>query len=154
TTLGRDILSASAGAGSGGRAIGFDGANVTYSGTLTLNAPPTSLGNGGPGIGTVLTVTGRITGPGKLSIGANNSHINLWGNNDYAGGTDVSLERAMVLGVGTNTAFGSGTVTFGANQTTNGGYLRADFGPRTIANPIAFNGIYELGVTGPNDLTL
>lgn len=147
----RDITSQTAGGSSGFRSVSFAAAHATYSGTLTINAPETTLGNGSSG--SVLTVTGRITGPGRLTIGSNNSHINLWGANDYTGGTAVSLENRMVLGVGTDTAFGTGPVNFGANATGSGGFLRADFGPRTIANAITTDGISELSVTGPHDLT-
>src|SRR5262249_34707805 len=58
-----------------------------------------------------------------------------------------------VVGLGTDTALGSGPVSVG-DASGDGATVRADFGPRTLANSLNFaGGGVHLGVTGVNDLT-
>lgn len=102
------------------------------------------------------TLSGIISGPGRLSTFFGG--WNLWGANTYSGGTTLDATNTSIIGLGTDTVgaitsgpFGTGTVTL----TTNGGWLRADLGARTVANPFAIaNATANFGVVGTNDLTL
>src|SRR5207302_204668 len=72
------------------------------------------------------------------------------GNNSYQGGTTFDTGVNAAIGVGTDTALGTGPVTF----TTVGANLRADNGPRSLANAITLVSGAYFGVAGTNNLTL
>lgn len=84
---------------------------------------------------------GVISGSGSIvataPTGSAGSNIYLYGNNTYSGGTTISNQA--VVGLGTNTAAGTGAVTLNA---PNGGLL---IGPGvTFTNPLT----YTAGVLG------
>jgi len=102
--------------------------NVAYTGTLKPNGTTYRLGGGG---GTLtMANTNAITGTGySLIVGGN---VVLSGANNYDSNTTLSAGN---LGVGNDSAIGSGTLTF------NGGGISSDSAtPRTIANAVAFTG--------------
>ncbi|MBU3694661.1 MAG: filamentous hemagglutinin N-terminal domain-containing protein, partial [Rhodocyclaceae bacterium] len=121
--------------GSGSSALG----NISIStGTLnvgTVKAASLTVDNAGAGdVGSLDLGAGFLTKKG-------NGTLTLSGTNTYSGGTTV---LAGTVVAGTDTAFGSGTVTF-ANGTT----LRATdpFGqPRTLANAIRLDGLVTVHV--------
>lgn len=75
------------------------------------------------------------TGTGKLTLSGTSTH---------AGGFII---ESGTLGIGSNTALGAGQITI------NGGGIRAEGSPRTLANPVTINGNFTLGrltnFTGP-----
>jgi autotransporter-associated beta strand protein len=118
----------------------------TISSNITLGQSLRLTGTSGS-FGTV-SLTGHITGPGGLNVFSGNWAVS--GNNDYAGGTTVDTIQSTALGVGSDTAFGSGPITF----TSFGSAFRADNGARTLANNIVLQTGAYFGVGGRNDLTL
>lgn len=94
------------------------------------------------------TLTGTVSGAGGLEIFFGS--WGLWGNNTYQGGTTIDTGPTAAIGVGSDTAFGTGPVAF----TAVGGNLRADNGPRTLANPVTLLPGAYFGVAGTNNLTL
>lgn len=103
-----------------------------------------------------MTITGQISesgGTGSLDWFGGN--YNLWGANTYSGRTLLNCYNKAVLGFGTDTAFGLGGPIQVDVSTSFVGYLRADNGARTIANPWLFDAgtITALGFGGQNDMT-
>jgi autotransporter-associated beta strand protein len=99
------------------------------------------------------TISGNITSAANAGqvvwFGGN---WNLHGNNTINGFT-MDNNLAMILGVGHDNALGGAAST--VTVTTFGGMLRADNGPRTLANPFVLNGAANnFGITGTNPLTL
>jgi autotransporter-associated beta strand protein len=99
--------------------------------------------------GTEGTLSGNISGSGSVIYFSGNWIVS--GNNTYAGGTTIDTVNANYFGVASATPFGTGPVLFTATFGTN---LRAEGGPRTLANSInlAAGGAY-FGVTGLNNFT-
>lgn len=119
---------------------------------LRLNGPFSSTANPAGAV----TLTGNITetGAGLGSLDVLGGNWNFWGNNSYSGRTFFEASLGNVMGVGTDSAFGTGPMII-ANQSFTASF-RADFGPRTLANTFGF----ESGTTansiqfvGTNDLT-
>ncbi len=130
--------------------------NVSLGGTITLNR---SLRlNGGfstasPFAGCV-TLAGDISGVGGLDWFGGNFNLN--GNNTFTGVTNLfpgsADPESVFLGIGTNSALGTGNVTVG----TAAGNLRADNGARSLANNFYFtsSSASRMGFAGVNDMTL
>jgi autotransporter-associated beta strand protein len=119
--------------------------NISLGQQLRLTNFNTNLGNA--------SLNGTISGAGGINVFFGSWSFN--GNNTYQGGTTIGgfgTDTGVVsaIGVGSDSAFGTGTVTF----TTLGGNLRADNGPRTLANSITLASGTYFGVAGTNDLTL
>lgn len=122
------------------------------SGNIVIN-DATSTGlrlNGSSSSTGAWTHTGAISGSGNLNWFFGN--WNLWGNNStWTGNTTFDAGTGVVFGVGSDSAFGTGTVTW----TTSGGMLRADNGARTLANNIfVAPSANAFTFTGVNDITL
>ncbi len=103
--------------------------------------------NGGPTI-----VTGDIgeTVPSKLSASAT-AGLYLYGNNTFSGGFDLPQTK---VGVGSDTALGSGRIWMSANTTIK--QIEALGGPRTLANPLETawaGGVVPFTLAGVHDLT-
>ncbi len=134
------------------------GQTATITGNITLGR---ELRISGPGSSTALTpgaltFAGNITesSPGLGSLDIFGGMLNFWGNNSYSGRTFFEAFSRSIMGIGTDTAFGTGPMVI-ANQNFTASF-RADFGPRTLANTFG----YETGTTantigfiGTNDLT-
>jgi autotransporter-associated beta strand protein len=146
--------------------------NISINNYLTLSLGDKSLTSAG-----AYTFTGVIS-DGTSAIGTlvlKGGNINLQGNNTYTGGTilttggnvsGVNTTGGWVVGVSSDSAFGTGPITIGSvtlgggatlgNTDPNGAgvVLRADNGSRTLTNAITFATSSQiLGVTGLNDLT-
>ncbi len=106
---------------------------------LRLNSGTTFAGNA--------TLSGTITGTGG-PIEINNGSWTFTGNNSYTGGTLVNSNQPGALGVGSNTALGSGPVTF----QTFGLNVRADGGTRTLGNNVVIASGGYFGTAGTNPL--
>ena len=151
----------------GAHTVGFSAGTNTLGSNITINntsfASPAGYTSGGltqTGIGLQFsgssgagggtsTQTGTISGAGGLLVFSGN-----WvfaGNNTYTGGTMFDALNTGWTGVGSNTAFGTGPLSFTTGFGTN---LRAEGGARTLANQINLSstGGY-FGVAGTNDLT-
>jgi autotransporter-associated beta strand protein len=139
-------------------AIGNDGA--IGAGLLTLEGGTTLLAAGGThslankvsltGTATIggvnsLALNGSITGAGAL-IQTDSATLLLGGANSFGGGITVN---AGSLALGTDTAAGSGTMTFNNSVT-----LIPANSPRTLANAITLGASADLTVAGTFDLTL
>ena len=116
------------------------------------------LGNGIRLQGTSAAVGGTVTLSGTISesVAARtllffNGNWSLSGNNTYTGGTTFDTTTASWMGAGSDTAFGTGPLTFTAGFGTN---LRADGGARTLANNVVVQPDGYVGFTGTNRLTL
>ena len=79
--------------------------------------------------------SGTIQGTGSL-VKQGSSTLNLFGDSTYSGGTTLN---AGTLGLGSNSALGTGTVTI------TGGSIRAAGAAHTITNPLNLNGSFTLG---------
>jgi hypothetical protein len=97
------------------------GSNVQLGGSVTLNRQLRLSGgfsNAAPytGSATLLGIVQDGATPGSLDIFGGN--WNLWGNNTYTGGTNLnpglSGVQTICMGLGSDTAFGTGLVTLGA----------------------------------------
>src|SRR5262249_38193376 len=111
---------------------------VAGSNNLTL-AGPIWLNNGGPPAGTFpntptlnttaqTVLSGAIGGGGSLFLAGTGGTVILSGNNTYSGGTFLTGNLTTV--VGSNTAFGTGTLAL----TT--GTMLSDAAGRTLANNV------------------
>ena len=121
--------------------------NVVLNGATTLNLQGTTGAISPVGVlsvdGTTLTLNGAVSGAGSLLV-TGLGRVNLNGANSHDGGTTLTDAAAYV---GTDAAFGTGTVTI------NGAVIGNDSGAlRTLANDVVVN--TSLTILGPNDLTL
>lgn len=118
----------------------------TFANQVVLNG---ALALGG---GTRTTLAGTISGPGALWLDRYDYlPLSLTGANTYTGGTVL---RNGTLGLGHNSALGTGTVTVYRNAA-----LLAEGGARTLANPISVvqdddDDYAQLRVAGDHSLTL
>jgi autotransporter-associated beta strand protein len=123
-----------------GGTLQFAGANIASSLPVTLQ----SQGGTTDTNGNNATLSGTVSGPGSLTkTGA--GILTLTGNNSYQGGTALN---AGTLAVGSNTALGTGALTF-ADGTT----LQAATSGLTLANAMVLNGADTVD-TQANALTL
>jgi fibronectin-binding autotransporter adhesin len=123
-----------------GGALQVAGANIASSLPVTLQSQGGTIDTNGNNA----TLSGTISGPGSLTkIGAGT--LTLTGNNSYSGGTALN---AGTLAVGSNTALGTGALTF-ANGTT----LQAAANGLALANAMTLNGTDTVD-TQSNALTL
>jgi autotransporter-associated beta strand protein len=94
-------------------------------------------------------LSGPITGGGAMSYTAFGNTL-ITGANDYSGGTALSGGSGGVVGVGSDTAFGSGAVNINGSTVV----LFAAGGNRTLSNALTITTDFTVGsVLGPNDLT-
>jgi autotransporter-associated beta strand protein len=149
----RDIVLATSGSGNNAT---LDAGEKFTSGTFTPGGASRLTGTITMPAGRTLTVlgpttgqfelAGQITGGGALILGRTATPaggvVYLTGPNDYSGGTTVQLLTA--LGVGSNTAFGTGAVTF-----TFAAPVFALNGNRTLANDLTLNAPLTAGPDGP-----
>ncbi len=144
----------------GGQAIGNASdvvlADVAHA-TLAVTNSETigSLAGGGPAGGNViiedgaLTLAagdrttvfgGRISGSGSLRLTGNNTMLTLSGDNTYSGGTTIGASQgSAVLRVDSDTALGTGTVTFDTAGNASTARLEIWNG-RSLANSILLAG--------------
>lgn len=113
--------------------------------TMAFSVNPNQLitstvgaGTAGPG---VYTFTGKISGNGSLTLGTNLpiGHVSFYGDNTYTGGTRIvgttssELDDEHRIGIGSDTAFGTGTVALEGTVK-----FVSENGPRRLANNITF----------------
>ncbi len=123
-----------------GGTLQIAGANITSSLPVTLQSQGGTIDTNGNNA----TLSGTISGPGTLvKVGAGT--LTLTGNNSYQGGTALN---AGTLAVGSNTALGTGALTF-ADGTT----LQAAGNGLSLANAMVLNGADTVD-TQANALTL
>ncbi len=103
---------------------------VIKSGTTTIRAGWNKIGDDGNSVGdeSSVTLTGDISGVGAIAYGAeaDGGAIYLRGNNSYSGGTTIaygydagkSLKQRCWFGIGSNSAFGTGTLTLNTDMPT------------------------------------
>ncbi len=127
-------------------AIGSNNINLASS-SAVLNA-----GNTLPG--TIVTISGNITGSGKINKSSNATTLVLNGDNTYSGGTTLT-DGAIVIGTGLNNGLGTGTLKLGT-----GAFQASDNNARTITNTLVDMGSGNLrlgavqgATTGLGDLT-
>ena len=98
-----------------------------------------------------LTFNGIISGTGSLNdVGFSNAILN--GNNTYSGGTVFSGSSASSYFAGSDTAFGTGTITFNNSSTAGTSIAGVGTTARTIANPLLLNATSS-GFAGTAPLT-
>jgi autotransporter-associated beta strand protein len=123
-----------------GGTLQIAGANIASSLPVTLQSQGGTIDTNGNNA----TLSGTISGPGTLvKVGAGT--LTLTGNNSYQGGTALN---AGTLAVGSNTALGTGALTF-ADGTT----LQAAGNGLSLANAMVLNGADTVD-TQANALTL
>jgi autotransporter-associated beta strand protein len=136
------------------------GGVATVSGNITLGRELRldGLRSNGGFVGGAITLTGTIAdGGGTGSIDVHGGNWNFWGTNTYSGRTYFEAGTSNIVGVGTDSVFGTGPVII-ANQ-ANTVTFRADNGPRTVGNTFTFEGgasgttANAVGFIGVNDLT-
>lgn len=118
--------------------------HLNGAGEFTAAQIPTLLGLGyetGGRAGLHITTgdvpyAGNITNVGLGLVKSGAGNLTLSGNNTYTGGT--TLEEGM-LGLGSNTAIGTGPLTI------RGGEIRAVGDQRTLSNPTTLAGSFKLG---------
>ena len=107
--------------------------------------------NNGAGVGTT-TLSGTISETGGArAVSYINGNWSITGNNTYTGGTTFDTLNTAWMGAGSDTAFGTGPLTFVSDFGTN---LRADGAARTLANNVVFQSNAYVGFTGTNALRL
>jgi autotransporter-associated beta strand protein/T5SS/PEP-CTERM-associated repeat protein len=140
-----------------GGAVNLNGGTLTMAGQLTVPLTATTTGtisNGTLGLGANrdfivnkgsaevdLEVSANITGAAELDKKGAGVLV-LGGNNTFDGGMKLSLGA---LGIGHNSALGSGLFTITAGEVFGSG------GTRTVTNTLLLNGDFSVG--GTNDLT-
>ena len=147
-TFSRDITVQAGSTPATAHAFNFGSGINSISSNILMNNALRLTGASGAAGGTT-TMSGTLSGVGSLTVFSGN--WSFTGNNSYSGGTTFDTVTSAWAGVGNNSAFGSGPITFSTGFGTN---LRADGGARTIANQINLQstGGY-FGVAGTNDLT-
>jgi autotransporter-associated beta strand protein len=103
---------------------------LTLSGGMTLNDDIYFAGTAN----NVTRLDGNLGGSGMLVLNLGNLSLLLAGNNSYGGGTRVVGDG--FLGFGSDTALGTGLVTFGQAAGSGQVWSFALNGPRTIANDV------------------
>lgn len=78
-----------------------------------------------------VTLSGNITGSGKINKTSSTSTLILNGNNDYTGGTTLTA-GSLVVGSGTNNGIGTGTLTL-----SGGAFRASDNNSRTFSNVLS-----------------
>lgn len=148
-TFSRDIIVQAGSTPTTAHTLAMGSGINTVSSNVVMNNGFRLTGTSGAAGGTT-TMSGTLSGAGSLTVFSGN--WSFTGNNTYAGGTTFDTTTASWAGVGGNSAFGTGAITFTTGFGTN---LRADGGARTLANQINLQstGGY-FGVAGTNDLTL
>ncbi|EDY20582.1 autotransporter-associated beta strand repeat protein [Chthoniobacter flavus Ellin428] len=111
-------------------------------------------------VGGVLDVQGVISGAGGLGLGndpqasaTTTGTVRIIGNNTFTGGTTLRQGRTQI---NSNTAFGTGSLTFGPGGFGNLGVVEAYGSARTITNTLGsinWNGNTVLEFGGHNSLT-
>ena len=111
-----------------------------YANSISLTASAATLDAGNSANGSVITVSGNITGSGRISKTSGVSTLILTGNNDYTGGTTLSA-GTIVVGNGTNNSIGTGTLTL-----SSGAFRASDNNSRTFGNVLSMgSGSLTLG---------
>ncbi|MDO4576134.1 MAG: autotransporter-associated beta strand repeat-containing protein [Planctomycetia bacterium] len=135
--------------------------STTYANAIVLAEGKTGNFRAGAGdSGTTLTFTGVISGDGTLTFNygeGNGGKFVLSGENTYSGGTQLlgaGASNTYSVTVGSNTAFGTGTITVNPNANQTVKILwDATSETRTLANDIEIqnNRSLELTRTGDNE---
>ncbi|MGC4048034.1 MAG: autotransporter-associated beta strand repeat-containing protein [Armatimonas sp.] len=134
--------------------------SITVNGNISLNKAATNSSNeyltltNGHDSANAITFNGTISGNGGL-LATGTNYLIFNGNNTYSGGTVLGQKNTWtgtgdntqyvtgIYEIGSDTAFGTGTIT------AYGGTFLATGGPRTISNPISIPyGQTEPGLTG------
>ena len=115
---------------------------VTYNGDIDIQRPVSFYGSAVPATPGQIVVNGSITGSGLVTEqGGNPALVSLNGNNTYAGGTTIIVST---FAAGSNTAFGTGQITF-----NGAGTIRStDATARTLANDLFLNATPTFAGTG------
>lgn len=145
--------------------------NNTLTGAITVNAGTldiwsastsnninlaagTVLAVSNPTTGGITTISGNITGSGRINKTNSSSTLVLTGDSTFTGGTTLS-DGIIAVGSGLNNGIGTGTLTL-----NRGALLATDNNARTFANTIAMGGSTTLrfgategATTGLGDLT-
>jgi autotransporter-associated beta strand protein len=151
STLNRDLSIQ----GSGGNLVGLGTTadfKLTINGNIDLQRSLTL--EGGTTAANAMTINGAISGPGSLADGFS-TYVILNGNNTYSGGTNIGTSNSLPTYVaGTDTAFGTGVISFSAAGRIQGSGTTA----RTLANDLflaanpTFQGAAPLTFTGSVNL--
>lgn len=119
----------------------FNG-NISVAGNLNIEGFTNAALSG-------LNFNGIISGAGSLTdVGF--SYVVLNGNNTYSGGTFLAGSSGSTFLAGTDTAFGSGPITFNVATATLSGVGTA---ARTFANPLFLNNTPTFGGAAPLTFT-
>jgi len=102
-----------------------------YANDISLSTSSSVLDAANTGSNTTITVSGNITGAGKVTKTSGVSTLVLTGDNTYSGGTSLSA-GTLVIGNGLNNSIGTGTLTL-----SSGAFRASDNASRTIANAIS-----------------
>lgn len=125
--------------GGGRLAAAADALSLANAMTLSVDGTIDTAGYG-------LTVSGAVSGQGRL-VKAGAGSLTLTGDNSFAGGT---LVQGGTLALGSDTALGTGALALDDGTTVVSARDRL-----TIGNAIAFTGLADPTIdTGPNTLTL
>jgi autotransporter-associated beta strand protein len=143
--------------------INYAGISITGGGLTVPNMGLTLNGSTAGSAGGASTLSGTISSPSGAGVHVFAGNWNFTGDNTFAGGVFLDGTPVGPLGIGRDSTPTTGAVTSGPLGTGTlfvsgpglGGLLRADGGPRTLANPISLspNGA-DFGVVGVNPLTL
>lgn len=133
-------------AGNAPENILLNGGKINYTGSSNSTNRGFTIGNNGGGLSignssAVLSVTGKITGTGKLSK-EGSGRLSLSGSNDYTGGTVIKAGSiSLTTDVANTSGLGTDTITL------QGGSLIM-FDSRTTSNLINWKLIVPTGSTG------
>ncbi len=118
----------------------FNG-NISLSNNLNIEGFTNAAASG-------LVFNGVISGTGTLTdIGFTNATLN--GNNTYSGGTILGGSTASTYLAGTDTAFGTGTITFNNSSTAGSSIAGVGTTARTFANNLFLNATSGFAGTAP-----
>lgn len=146
STFARNVVVSPSAAGSS-QIVNTSSGSVNMTGSLTVPTGQSltiNVANSG-----LLQFSGSITGGG--SITTTNLGTSLFsGINDYSGGTTLGTTNGGQIGIGSDTAFGTGPVNINANNLT----LFAANGNRNLNNALTITTDFTVdSLVGPHDLS-
>lgn len=122
-------------------AVRFDG-NLFHDGGITFQSDHASYVTAGlkniQGLSGALNLDTPIAGAGGFQFGASNQAVNFLDSGAFSGGILFLNSHSPTLGIGSDNALGTGTITYETINTGNAPRLTALNGARTLSNQFVF----------------
>jgi autotransporter-associated beta strand protein len=150
STFARNIVVSPTAVGAGIVVVRAATVNVTGSVTIPAGRTLTLNANGDPSRSSFIEFSGQITGGGGLQTIYDGNYL-FSGKNNYSGGTILGSTNDVInIGIGSDTAFGTGPVTVN----TTGTALFAAHGNHMLSNALTIRSDFTVAsILGTYDLT-